>query len=107
MPASIISAETGCSAKVMGNNIAIVAVGPKPGSTPIAVPRNTPTRQYNTLIPDAAVDMPRARFEKNSIVVKSSSAKPWADHRQRNTQTLDKNQHAKNSHPDGHYQSRS
>jgi hypothetical protein len=45
MPASIINDETGSNVKVMGRSIAIVAVGPKPGKTPIAVPRNTPSKQ--------------------------------------------------------------
>ena len=41
----MISAETGGKTKVTGNNIAIVAVGPSPGKTPIAVPKKTPTKQ--------------------------------------------------------------
>jgi hypothetical protein len=43
MPASMMSAETGSSAYVVGSNIAIVATGPIPGSTPISVPRSVPT----------------------------------------------------------------
>ena len=42
----MISAETGGRPKVIGSSIAIVAIGPMPGSTPTAVPRNTPIRQY-------------------------------------------------------------
>jgi hypothetical protein len=45
MPASIINDETGGNVNVRGSSIAIVAVGPNPGKTPIAVPRNTPTKQ--------------------------------------------------------------
>ena len=45
MPASMISADTGGKPKVTGSSIAIVAVGPRPGSTPISVPRKTPPRQ--------------------------------------------------------------
>ena len=45
MPANMISADTGGSPNVTGSSIAIVATGPSPGSTPIAVPRNTPIRQ--------------------------------------------------------------
>ena len=41
----MMSADTGGSAKVAGSSIAIVAGRPSPGSTPIAVPRNTPTKQ--------------------------------------------------------------
>jgi len=45
MPASMINADTGGSTNVVGSSIAIVAVGPTPGSTPTKVPRNTPARQ--------------------------------------------------------------
>ena len=45
MPDSMISAETGGSPNVIGSSIAMVAIGPMPGSTPTAVPRNTPIRQ--------------------------------------------------------------
>jgi hypothetical protein len=45
MPASMISAATGSRLKVIGSSIAIVAVGPMPGSTPTAVPSTTPMRQ--------------------------------------------------------------
>ena len=40
-----MSAETGDSVKVMGSSIAIVAVGPIPGRTPISVPSRTPMKQ--------------------------------------------------------------
>ena len=42
MPASMISADTGGRPNVIGSSIAMVAVGPRPGSTPISVPRKTP-----------------------------------------------------------------
>ena len=45
MPASMISAETGGSPKVMGSSMAMVASGPRPGSTPMSVPSNTPMKQ--------------------------------------------------------------
>jgi hypothetical protein len=45
MPASIINEDTGGNVKVMGSSMAMVAVGPNPGNTPIAVPRNTPIKQ--------------------------------------------------------------
>ena len=38
----MISADTGCSAYVVGSSIAIVATGPMPGSTPISVPSSEP-----------------------------------------------------------------
>ncbi len=45
MPASMISADTGGKPNVIGSSMAMVAVGPSPGSTPISVPRKTPARQ--------------------------------------------------------------
>jgi hypothetical protein len=45
MPASMIRDVAGLSAKVMGKSMAIVAVGPMPGRTPINVPRSTPKKQ--------------------------------------------------------------
>jgi hypothetical protein len=65
----MISADSGGNAKVIGKSIAMVAVGPRPGRTPTAVPRNTPMRQYKRLIGVAAVEKPRARLEKRSINV--------------------------------------
>src|SRR5258706_152625 len=43
MPASMIMAPVGSSFIVSGSSIAIVAGGPRPGSTPITVPSTTPT----------------------------------------------------------------
>jgi hypothetical protein len=45
MPANMIRAETGGKVKVMGKSMAMVAVGPRPGRTPIKVPIKTPIRQ--------------------------------------------------------------
>jgi hypothetical protein len=41
----MISEVTGESEKVIGSSIAIVAVGPMPGNTPINVPSRTPRKQ--------------------------------------------------------------
>jgi hypothetical protein len=41
----MIRAVTGGKTNVTGNSMAIVAVGPRPGKTPIAVPSKTPTKQ--------------------------------------------------------------
>src|SRR5689334_17474887 len=43
MPASMIIAPVGSSLKVSGSSIAMVADGPRPGSTPMMVPSTTPT----------------------------------------------------------------
>jgi hypothetical protein len=44
MPASMIIAACGCSVKVTGKRIEIVATGPSPGSTPMIVPSSTPIK---------------------------------------------------------------
>jgi len=41
----MMSAVTGGNTNVAGKSIAMVAVGPRPGKTPIAVPRKTPMKQ--------------------------------------------------------------
>jgi hypothetical protein len=45
MPASMMRAASGESEIVIGNSIAIVAVGPTPGRIPISVPSSTPMKQ--------------------------------------------------------------
>ena len=45
IPASMITAETGSILRVAGRRRAIVAGGPSPGRTPMAVPRRAPTAQ--------------------------------------------------------------
>ena len=41
----MIRAETGGKEKVSGSSMAMVAIGPRPGRTPTAVPSSTPTKQ--------------------------------------------------------------
>ena len=41
----MISEDSGGSPKVSGSSMAIVATGPRPGSTPTAVPSSTPMKQ--------------------------------------------------------------
>ena len=45
IPASMITAETGSIFRVIGSSSAIVAGGPRPGRTPIAVPSTAPMAQ--------------------------------------------------------------
>ncbi len=69
MPASMISEETGSPIwKVIGNSMAIVAVAPMPGSTPISVPSSTPIRQKPILVRVEAVAKPSARLSRSSMV---------------------------------------
>jgi hypothetical protein len=41
----LVEAATGGRPKVIGSSIAMVATGPRPGSTPTAVPSRTPMKQ--------------------------------------------------------------
>src|SRR5262245_889227 len=78
MPASMIREETGSPIwKVIGKSMAMVAVAPMPGSTPISVPSSTPIRQKPILAKVEAVAKPRARLPSRSI--RSSSAQPGAE----------------------------
>jgi hypothetical protein len=45
MPDSMMIAVTGSMPMVMGSRIAMVAAGPRPGSTPTSMPTTTPIRQ--------------------------------------------------------------
>ena len=50
MPASMISAPTGGSPKVIGSSMAMVATVPMPGKTPTSVPTSAPSRQNSTFM---------------------------------------------------------
>jgi hypothetical protein len=65
MPASMISAPTGGSPKVIGSNIAMVATDPIPGSTPIRVPTSAPIRQKITFIGTGIVMFNPNRLKSN------------------------------------------
>src|SRR4051794_17036986 len=73
MPASMISAPTGGRPKVIGSNMATVAMVPMPGKTPTRVPTKAPIRQSRRLIGVRATPKPRARFEKRSAITTSSN----------------------------------
>ena len=67
MPASMMSAAVGSRLNVIGSSIAMVAVEPMPGSTPIRVPSSTPIRQYIRFSGETATCRPRARLASASI----------------------------------------
>src|SRR5690606_11424958 len=77
----------------MGSSMAMVASGPMPGSTPIAVPRKHPMKQYIRFSSVAAVAKPRARCSNTSITSLPCSAgqERWPD-RKLQAQALDENQ---------------
>src|SRR5215211_6130067 len=67
MPANRMKAEVGSTLKVIGSSSAMVSAGPKPGSTPIAVPSVVPTRHHIRLIGVSATAKPLINCAKASI----------------------------------------
>src|SRR5918996_236497 len=63
----MMSAGIGGRLKVIGSSMAIVTSGPIPGSTPIAVPTNTPRKQYIRFCSDRATENPRIRLSNMSM----------------------------------------
>src|SRR3970040_1923354 len=76
MPASMINAPSGESVNVIGSSMAMVAVGPTPGSTPISVPSNTPTRNMTRLNCTSAPTTPSPRLPRISMPVLSDEGRP-------------------------------
>src|SRR3954463_5987353 len=76
MPASMISAPVGSTLKVSGNSIAMVAMGPTPGNTPISVPTRQPRKQSARLSGDSAVAKPSARLPTKSNIFASIAEQP-------------------------------
>src|SRR6476620_4837285 len=62
MPASMIRPDTGSRWKVSGNSMAMVAIGPIPGSTPINVPIRAPISAKPRLARVRATENPVARL---------------------------------------------
>src|SRR6266436_2794160 len=66
MPASMISDDSGSSPKVIGNSMAMVGIGPMPGSTPISVPSIQPISANPRFFSDTAAPKPVARLWNRS-----------------------------------------
>src|SRR6185436_4108815 len=69
MPDSMIRPPTGSSLKVSGSSIAMVAIGPMPGSTPISVPTMAPMKANARLAGVKATPNPMTRLSTNSIAL--------------------------------------
>src|SRR5918993_3359343 len=69
MPANRMNAEVGSTLKVIGSSSAMVSAGPKPGSTPIAVPSVVPTRHHIRLIGVSATAKPLSSCANASISI--------------------------------------
>src|SRR4051812_11297522 len=67
----MMSAGVGGRLNVIGSNIAIVATGPMPGSTPINVPKKQPIKQYIRFCRVSATLKPRLKCWISSVMVRS------------------------------------
>src|SRR5262245_57169438 len=67
MPANRMNAAVGSTLKVIGRSSAMVSAGPRPGSTPMAVPSVVPTRHHTRLIGVSATANPCISWEKASM----------------------------------------
>src|SRR4030095_11732456 len=91
MPASMISEESGSSPKVIGSSIAMVGIGPMPGSTPISVPSRQPISAKPRFLSDTAAPNPVARFWNRSNPMLATPPG-----RQRLSQQVDEHGHGEN-----------
>src|SRR3989442_7689858 len=76
MPAKRMNAAVGSTLKVIGRSSAMVSAGPRPGSTPIAVPSVVPTRHQTRFVGVSAIAKPLSSCENASM----SAALPDAQH---------------------------
>src|SRR5262249_24322128 len=67
MPANSMNAAVESTRKVMGSSNAIVSAGPKPGSTPMAIPSVVPTRHHIRLAGLSATAKPAISCENASM----------------------------------------
>src|SRR4051794_36309481 len=63
-----MKAAVGSTLKVIGSSSAIVSAGPRPGSTPMAVPSVVPTRHHIRLVGVSATAKPFISWPKASIL---------------------------------------
>src|SRR6266511_1800965 len=67
MPANRMKAAVGSTLKVIGSSSAMVSAGPRPGSTPIAVPSVVPTRHQSRFVGVSAIAKPLRSCENASM----------------------------------------
>src|SRR5262245_8709722 len=103
MPASMISAPVGSTLNVSGNNIAIVAIGPMPGSTPIKVPTRQPMKASRRFAGDNAVAKPSPRLPTKSNIDRASIADQPRRERDRKPERKLEQADAKSGHEHAHH----
>src|SRR5262245_51428350 len=64
----MMMAPAGFMLKVSGSSIAMVAGGPRPGSTPTTVPRSTPTKHHSRFAGWSATENPCSRPARMSTL---------------------------------------
>src|SRR5712691_6494706 len=79
MPASMIRPDVGSRWKVSGNSIAMVAIGPMPGRTPIRVPISAPASAKNRFAGVSATPNPTTRLLRSSIPLPALPLRPDRD----------------------------
>src|SRR5215204_3858471 len=67
MPANRMKAEVASTLNVIGSSSAMVSAGPRPGSTPIAVPSVVPTRHHIRFIGVSAIEKPCPSCDRTSM----------------------------------------
>src|SRR6478735_2415608 len=79
MPASMMRAPVGSRPKVIGRRIAIVAMGPTPGKTPINVPTRQPAKQSARFWRPSATEKPSWRLLIRSLIGSPSDERDDGD----------------------------
>ena len=78
MPAKKIIEAVGSTCPVIGSSIATVTAGPRPGSTPMAVPSAQPASAHSRLTGVAAVANPPSNWLRMSIMSRPLQIHPVA-----------------------------
>src|SRR5215475_6309621 len=99
----MMSAPVGSTLKVSGNSMAMVAIGPMPGSTPIKVPTRHPMKASRRLTGDNAVAKPRPRLPIKSNIDRSSIADQPRRERDRKPERKLEQADANSSHQRAHH----
>src|SRR5262249_52817198 len=95
MPASMIRPEVGSRWKVSGSSMAMVAIGPMPGRTPISVPISAPASAKNRFAGVSATPKPVTRLLSSSIAL------PLGPDRDRKAEPKDEDRPGQHDQHDG------
>src|SRR5215470_14168753 len=99
----MMSAPVGSTLKVSGKSMAMVAIGPIPGSTPIKVPTRHPMKASRRLTGDNAVAKPSPRLPIKSNIATFSIADQPRRERDRESQRKLEQADANSSHQHAHH----